>query len=280
MTPWTALGLSVRRCVHLPSSVAAACGQRHDMTLTTDLLSLFRIDSQVRGLRRRLDSASSYLDAQNMTLNELRQQHDEIQLRRRHVQATIGNLEGEVAVIDERVEKLRGELNVATTNKQYTAVLTELNTAKLARSELEDRILQEMETVEECGRQLETVAGEKAERTKVRAIAEAKLKQRHDEVGKRLAELEQQRITAADCIPGTDLKLFDDLAEAYDGEAVTPVEEIDRRRREYVCGSCNLNLPFEAVAALLGRGDTLVVCPACGRILFLEDDTRVALAKK
>jgi len=250
------------------------------MTLTTDLLSLFRIDSQVRGLRRRLDSASSYLDAQNMTLNELRQQHDEIQLRRRHVQATIGNLEGEVAVIDERVEKLRGELNVATTNKQYTAVLTELNTAKLARSELEDRILQEMETVEECGRQLETVAGEKAERTKVRAIAEAKLKQRHDEVGKRLAELEQQRITAADCIPGTDLKLFDDLAEAYDGEAVTPVEEIDRRRREYVCGSCNLNLPFEAVAALLGRGDTLVVCPACGRILFLEDDTRVALAKK
>jgi len=250
------------------------------MTLTTDLLSLFRIDSQVRGLRRRLDSASRYLDAQDLTLQELGQQHDEVKLRRRHVQATIGNLEGEVAVIDERLEKLRGELNVATTNKQYTAVLTELNTAKLARSELEDRTLLEMETVEECGRQLETLAGETAERTKVRAIAEAKLKQRHEEVGTRLTELEQQRTTAADCIPGTDLKLFDDLAEAYDGEAVTPVEEIDRRRREYVCGSCNLNLPFEAVTALMGRGDTLVVCPACGRILFLQDDTRGALAKK
>ena len=250
------------------------------MTLTTDLLSLFRIDSQVRGLRRRLDSASRYLDTQDLTLQELGQQHDEVQLRRRHLQATIGNLEGEVAVIDERLEKLRGELNVATTNKQYTAVLTELNTVKLSRSELEDRTLQEMETVEECGRQLETLAGETAERTKVRAIAKAKLKQRHEEVGTRLAELEQQRTTAADCIPGTDLKLFDDLAEAYDGEAVTPVEEIDRRRREYVCGSCNLNLPFEAVTALMGRGDTLVVCAACGRILFLQDDTRGALAKK
>ncbi len=250
------------------------------MTLTTDLLSLFRIDSQVRGLRSRLDSASRYLDAQDQILNDLRQQCEEVQLRRRHVQATIGNLEGEVAVIDERLEKLRGELNVATTNKQYTAVLTELNTAKLARSEVEDRILQEMETVEECGRQLETVTRDTEERIKVRAVAETQLQQRHDEVGKRLAELEQQRSTAAGCIPGTDLKLFDELAEAYNGEAVAAVEEIDRRRREYVCGSCNLNLPFEAVAALLGRGDTLVVCPACGRILFLQDETRGALAKK
>jgi len=250
------------------------------MTLTSDLLSLFRIDSRVRGLRSRLDSASRYLNNQDRILNDLRQQRKEVQLRRRHVQASIGNLEGEVAVIDERLEKLRGELNVATTNKQYTAVLTELNTAKLARSEVEDRILQEMETVDECGRQLETVASDTDERSKVRALAETQLRQRHDEVGKQLAELEQQRNTAADCIPGTDLKLFDELAEAYDGEAVAQVEEIDRRRREYVCGSCNLNLPFEAVAALLGRGDTLVMCAACGRILFLQDETRGALAKK
>lgn len=250
------------------------------MTLTTDLLSLFHIDSQVRGLRSRLDSARRYLDNQDRILNELRQQCEEVELRRRHVQAIIGNLEGEVAVTDERLEKLRGELNVATTNKQYTAVLTELNTAKLARSDVEDRILQEMETVEECSTQLDRVAKDTAERSKVRRVAETQLQQRHDEIGTRLAELEQQRNTAASCIPGTDLKLFDELAEAYDGEAVAPVEEIDRRRREYVCGSCNMNLPFEAVAALMGRGDKLVVCPACGRILFLQDETRGALARK
>ena len=250
------------------------------MTLTTDLLSLFRIDSQVRGLRSRLDSARRYLDTQDRILNDLGQQCEEVKLRRRHIQATIGNLEGEVAVTDERLEKLRGELNIATTNKQYTAVLTELNTAKLARSDVEDRIIEKMETVEECGRQLEKVAQDTAERTKVRSVAETQLQQRHDEVGTRLAELERERDTAANCIPGTDLKLFDELAEAYDGEAVAPVEEIDRRRREYVCGSCNLNLPFEAVTALMGQGDKLVVCPACGRILFLQDETRGALARK
>ena len=87
-------------------------------------------------------------------------------------------------------------------------------------------------------------------------------------------------LSSAANIPGVELKVFNDLAEAYDGEAMAKVEEIDRRRREYSCGSCNLALPFEAVAALLGRSDTLVRCTACDRILYLNEETRGALAKK
>ncbi len=37
---------------------------------------------------------------------------------------------------------------------------------------------------------------------------------------------------------------------------------------------------FEAVAALLGATDSLVRCPACGRILYMNDEMRGALAKK
>ena len=70
------------------------------------------------------------------------------------------------------------------------------------------------------------------------------------------------------------------MADAYDGEALGQIEEIDRRHREYACGSCNMHLPFETVASLLGGGDTVGRCAACGRILYLADETRGALAKK
>ncbi len=250
------------------------------MSLTEDLISLFHIDSNVRGLRRRLESAQRYLDAQDRLLADLFQQHEECEVRRRHLRATVGNLEGEIEVLDERLEKLRDELNVATTNKQYTAVLTERNVAKTARAEIEDRVLEEMEMIEDTGKQLEKIAEETAERQKIRKVAEAQLKQRHDEVGQRLAELEVERESAASVIPGGEIKIFNEMADAYDGEAMGLIEEIDRRRREYACGSCNMHLPFEAVASLLGGGDALVRCTACGRILYLADETRGAIAKK
>ncbi len=250
------------------------------MSLTEDLISLFHIDSNVRGLRRRLESAQRYLDAQDRLLADLVQQHEECEVRRRHLRATVGNLEGEIEVLDERLEKLREELNVATTNKQYTAVLTERNVAKTARAELEDRVLEEMETIEASGKQLEKIAEETAEREKIRMVAEVQLKQRHDEVAKRLAELEVERESAASVIPSGEIRIFNEMAAAYDGEAMGQIEEIDRRRRESACGSCNMHLPFEAVASLLGGGDELVRCAACGRILYLADETRGALARK
>ena len=250
------------------------------MTLLSNLITLFQIDSQVRGLRSRLESAQRYLDTQIRLLSELREQREESEARRRQLLATIANLEVEGTALGERIDKLRGELDTATTNKQYGALLTEVNTAKLARTELDDRIYEEMEKVEELDRQLEELKGDNLEREKVRTVAEDQLRQRHDEIGERLAELEGERNVAAECIPGGELKVFNELAEAYDGEVMAQIEEVDRRRREYACGSCNIHLPFEAIASLLCNLDTLVRCTACDRILYLAEETRGALAKK
>jgi len=250
------------------------------MSLTDDLVNLSQIDAQVRGLRRRLDSAERYLAAQTRQSNELDAQCRELEARHRQIQAKIGNLEGEMAALDERLEKLRNELNAATTNKQYSAVLTELNTAKDARSELEDLVLQEMERVEENQQRRAELDQELAERLRVKAHAEEQLRQRHDEVGHRLSELEGERDVAAAAVPQHALRIFDELAEAYDGEPISSIEEIDRRRREYACGICRIHIPFQTVSALLSSGDELVRCTACGRIMYLQEDTRGALTKR
>ncbi len=250
------------------------------MGLIKNLVALFLVEGQVRGLRSRLDSAERYLANQNRLLAELEQHGAELETRKRQVQARIAILDLETASLDERLEKLRTELNSASTNKQYTALLTELNKAKLDRTELENRTLEQMEALEQTGADLKKVQGESAERRKVKERAAAELKARHDEVGERLAELEAERRIAAQAIPAKELKIFNEVADAHDGEAMAPIEEIDRRRREYACGSCNLHLPFETLASLLGTADVVVRCTACGRILYLQDETRGALAKK
>jgi predicted nucleic acid-binding Zn-ribbon protein len=250
------------------------------MGLTENLLHLYRVDKQTRGLRGRLDAAERFVAAQERQLDAIGQQRLELEARRRQIQARIHNIEMESAGLDERIEKLRGDLNSASTTKQYSAVLSELEVVKRSRTDLEERELKEMEQVEQLDAQLVGLAADMVERTKVRDVAVGELRQRQEDVGQRLSELEREREAAAAVIPAAERRIFNEIADANEGEAMAAVEEIDRRRREYSCGACNMELPFESIATLLGAGDVLKRCTACGRILYLEAETRGAFAKK
>ena len=245
-----------------------------------NLLNLFRVDAQVRGLRSRLDSARRYLNAQEKLLKELQQQSEELQTRRRQTLAKIQNLEVERSVLDQRIEKYRNDLNNAVNSKQYSTVLSELNTIKTQRNELEDRILEEMERVEGVEKEAQALDAQLRERKKVRDVAAAELTERQAEVGTRLGELESERDTAAAVVPAADLAIFNSIGEIYDGEAMAQLEEIDRKSREYACGACNVHTPFEIVSVLLTGSNQLVRCNSCGRILYMQESMRGSLVKK
>jgi predicted nucleic acid-binding Zn-ribbon protein len=250
------------------------------MSLMESLLNLHRVDAQVRGLRRRLESANRYYEAQTRQLEAIRLQLEELETRKKHLKASIANLETEVRGIDEQLEKFREDLNKSVTNKQYSAVLTEMNTVKAKRSELEDRELQFMEQTESLDAEIGDVQAQLDERAKVRDHAEAQLAERRDEIGERLAELEAERKEAAAAVRGPALAIFEEMAEIHDGEALAPIEEVDRRHREYACGACNMRITFEQVSNAVSGSDTIVRCTACDRILYMQDELRGALTPK
>ncbi|MCI0362638.1 MAG: hypothetical protein L0Y44_05470 [Phycisphaerales bacterium] len=250
------------------------------MGLVDSLLNLYKVDLQVRGLRSRLTSAERYLSAQTKQLNDLLVNQQELLTRKRQLQATIGTRDVEIKSIDDRLEKLRNELNSAATNKQYTALLTELNTVKAARREVEDKSLADMEQVEKLDEQLKIVEGQIADRKKVRDLANSQLQERRNDVGHRLSELETERAQAAAVVPVQALAVFDELAETYEGEAMAPIEEVDRRHREYACGECNMHIPFEQISLLTSRSEALIRCPSCTRLLYMQEEMRGTLAKK
>lgn len=249
------------------------------MTLMESLLKLHLVDANLRGLRSRLDSSERYLAQQERALAAIDERHQELTTRRMQLQARIANLENEAGQLDERIEKFRADLNSASNAKQYQAVLSEVETVKSRRREIDELTLGEMESLETLQQQLAELENDREERVKVRDVARTSRDERAAEVGDRLHELEQERTQAAALVPDTALGVFEHVADLHEGEAMAPVEEISRRHREYACGECHMHLPFEAVSTLVGVVEQVVQCPSCRRILYVKDEVKGALVK-
>jgi predicted nucleic acid-binding Zn-ribbon protein len=249
------------------------------MSLIENLLSLFQVDRRLRSLRARVDSAETYVGIQQRQLQTLQDRRDELLTRKRQRQAHIGNLESEAAAVDERTERLREDLNAASTTRQYHAVLNEVNSLKDKRREIDEQTLVEMSGVEEIEAEVAELDAKIEERTKVLEAAETELSSRREEIKESLAELEVERAQKSTGIPLDVQSLFDGLADDFEGEAMASIELIDKRRREYACDTCNVHLPFDVVSRVTGRPDEIVQCQGCLRILYASQDAREALVK-
>jgi len=250
------------------------------MPLIDNLLTLYKVDRQVRSLRGRLESAEIYLNLQTKQLKQIELEDTENnQIRKQH-KVNVANLEVEIKSIDERIDHLREELSQAVNDKQYSALLAEVNTLKEQRKALEDEEIIELTAVEQLDQTASSITERANEREKVQKIAAKELKTQRSEVSFRLTELETERTTAAAVIPDEFLSTFDEIADDYDGEAMSAVEVIDLKRREYSCSSCSLTLPLESVTTLLGNSEALVKCVSCDRILYIEAETRETMAPK
>ena len=252
------------------------------MPLIDNLLTLYNVDRQVRGLRGRVESAQIYLDLQTKQFQEIEFERSENDQQRMQRKASIANIETETASIDVRIDELRKDLNKAVNDKQYSALLAEVNTIKERRKAFEDDELIEMAVAEELDQTAVEITERAEERNKVLQVAAKELETRKAEISEQLAELEHERQTAAAVIPSETLAMFDEIADDYEGEAMAAIEIIDHKRKEYSCTSCSLRLPLESVTTLLGTGESLVRCGSCDRILYLEAETRdvITPAKK
>ncbi len=248
------------------------------MPLIDNLVTLYKVDRQVRSLQSRVESAQLYLKVQTKLMTTIAVELSENELRLKQHKSNIAVAETETGSIDARVERLREDLNKAVNDKEYKALLAEVNTLKDQRKAFEDEMLIEMASVETLDTTLVEITAKIDERKKITKVAEKELDVRQDEIAEQLAELEKERATAASVIPADILEDFDEIADDYEGESMASIEIIDKKRKEYSCNSCSLHLPLESIVQLMANDDTIVKCGQCDRILFLGQASKEALA--
>jgi predicted nucleic acid-binding Zn-ribbon protein len=250
------------------------------MSLEKKLYQLFLVDQTLRGLRERLDGAERRLKAQQTKRSRLGQQHSELNDQLKRVQAVASEYELEAASVDERINKLREQMNSAKNNKEYSAFLVEVNTLKADKGKIEETALEEMTKVDTLRGQMAAINADIEKQDQLLELSKKEVTEAHDEISEQLEKLKVERATAVADLPAEAVAEFERLADINDGEAMARIVEEDRRRMEYTCGGCYMGLPVERVSALMRNANVLSYCPSCGRILFLDTELREAFAIK
>jgi len=250
------------------------------LSLQEKLYDLFLLDQQVRGLRTRLDAATRRLNLQQTKLNQLNQQQSELLDQSKHAQAEVSSLEKESQDAENRVGKLREQMNSVRNNKEYSAMLVEVNSLKDAKGKLEDKALEKLGQLEAFNASLAEVETQAKQQTKLVASAVTEVQNAKEEVGVQLTDATAKREQAAAEIPADSLTQFERLSDHYEGETLGEIEEQDRKRREYTCGGCYMELPIERVNAVMSKPDSLVTCPSCNRFLFIKQELKASIGAK
>jgi len=234
------------------------------------LIKLQSVENRLRAAKAKLGRCRRSVIIQE---NQVRTLQSALEAKKEETQLTkvqCDRLELELKTRDAEVNKLRASLNNAKTNKEYAAVLTQLNTTKADNSKIENQILDLMKAVEadeqECGTIRQQIEEQKQELEKTRKKAEGAATEHEGEIDSIQSEWDQ----VAKDIPADALRTFQRVAETYDGEAVVKVEEQEGKSTAFSCGGCFMGIPAESVNVLMTR-DEIIRCPNCTRILVLSE---------
>lgn len=235
------------------------------------LVKLFRAEQALREAQGRLDEASKNVRVQERKVNELAERMKAAQARLREQQAKASQFELDVKTRDARIEKLRLQQQNANNNKEYQAFLIEISTEKLDRTKSEDEQIKVMEVVE-------TIQAELKDLTTHHDTDSQRLAAMRAQIGEAVATLQAEvnslrpaRQAAAEAVPAKLRQAFERLAERFDGEALSALSKPDRRREEYLCSACMMDLVADVYNRLHTRDD-LICCTSCGRMLYIPED--------
>jgi predicted nucleic acid-binding Zn-ribbon protein len=232
--------------------------------MTPDLEKLVRL--------HHVDSALKLVGSQLAAIPLLRQEIDDHLARDgSHLEGAKAALEGSLKArrqneasvqdLETKRSKYKGQLMEVKTNKEYTAVLHEIEGVERDIKAREDVILEEMEKAEALGLD---VKREEADFKAVEADAKKEKADLDARAATLLAEaqrLGKERDEVAASVPEESLALYTRIAK----QRGTGVAEA----REGMCQSCHVRMRVQ-IWVEVRKNDQIFQCESCSRVLFYE----------
>jgi hypothetical protein len=228
------------------------------------LIQLQALDDEIEQISRRQAQGPLRIrelkDALDVAEAAFQKDFDQLE----HLKKDRRRIEQDIQDLENKIEKSTTKLYSIKSNKEYTAALKEIEDLKKVKFDTEDRVIQVMEEIEEIEKKsLEHKKRQPEMRARFEK-AKAEIEKELTAMGQDLAELNGKRKTLIQSVDQDLLKRYQVLKDRRGGRAVSQVIA-------GVCQSCHMKVPPQKFNELI-RGESLLTCPHCHRIMYWGDD--------
>jgi len=197
-------------------------------------------------------------EKQNLEKERIQKEREKIELLEKERRKKEGHLNLE----QEKIKRAEGRMLEVKTNKEYQALLSEIDVIKDATGREEEEVLQVMDEIDDLKKGL-------LKREKELAITLEKIEAERKVLQERTAQDDlvwkkriERRETVSKQLESKLLKLYNTLKEKREGVSVVSA-------KDETCQGCFVNVPPQMFIEVQ-KNNALIRCPHCNRILYWE----------
>jgi predicted nucleic acid-binding Zn-ribbon protein len=228
------------------------------------LIQLQALDKKISEIVDKRKQCPIKIQSLESELNALEKNYQDTESKLSAIQKEHRGYEQEIQDVERGIEKSHVKLESIKSNKEYKAVLKEIEDLRRKQSTVEDMVLRGMEDIENLEIQRHSVEKEKKTLEDKLEQDRALTSQEMEDLDLELHRLEKDREEFSRGVDQDLLKKYAFLRERKNGLAVSPVVS-------GVCLTCHMGIPPQKYNELI-RGNALITCPNCNRIIYWEED--------
>jgi predicted nucleic acid-binding Zn-ribbon protein len=228
------------------------------------LWEIQKIDLDLRQIRDEQDRFPREMrkldEKQSIEKERLQKEKEKIESLEKERRQKESHLTAEI----DRIKKAEGKMSEVKTNKEYQALLNEMEAVKTANSREEEAILQILEEIDELRKVF-------SKKEKELAAAQEKIEAERKTIQERMTQNDallkkemERREALSKQLESRLYGLYNTLTEKRQGIGVVTV-------RHETCQGCFVHIPPQMFIEVQKNKD-LIRCPNCNRILYWEGD--------
>ena len=226
---------------------------------------LQQIDSELSELELHLKEYPNKISALEEEIKSSKEILDNLNNQKEELTNAKSQYESEINQNEENIKKSEEKLFEIKTHKEYQALQKEITETKRANSDLEEKLLVEMEKIENIEKEI-------AQKSEQLSTTES---ENQEKIGEYQLELEEIKIAyepkkeekekAIQTLDPEIIPLYEKILKKNNGEVLAVA-------KNEVCTGCYMNVPAQMFNEILTY-TKIIQCPSCQKILYVEEES-------